>query len=120
MNVLPMAAHGGLMPVAFEVVRDSGYFPEVTVDSVGQTYGRSKDIVLYREDVRFEWLADRFVVNIPGYHPNIFSLGDVFLGVGLAVASAECLLGAVFPRIGIGLVDRRRSASQNRSSLPAG
>lgn len=85
LNFIPMAAHGGLMPIAYEVLAESGAFPVVTESSIGSQVENSKDIVLWREDVRFYALSDRFLVTVPGYGPNIYSLGDfvAFAGVGL-------------------------------------
>ena len=116
LNFLPMAAHGGLMPIAFEVVEASGNFPAVTAESVGQSVGRSKDIVLLRKDIRFEWLADRYAIDVPGYHPNVYSLGDLILFVGLMVAATECLIGAVVPGVGIGLSPRE--SERDRRAQP--
>ncbi len=87
MNFIPMAAHGGLMPIAYEVIAATGEFPEVTPAAIGSQVENSKDIVLWREDVRFFFLSDRFFVSVPGYGPNIYSLGDfvAFGGVALGV-----------------------------------
>lgn len=88
LNLVPIAAHEGLMPVAYETIRDSGEWPEYTEDDIGSQVANSKDIILWRDDIRFEPLSDRYVVTIPGYGPNIYSLGDfiIFAGVGLAAA----------------------------------
>ncbi len=71
MNFLPMAAHGGNMPVAYETVVESGAFPDITEENIGGQIGNSKDIVLRREDIRLEPLSDRIVYTIPGYRLNI-------------------------------------------------
>ncbi|MCC7364207.1 MAG: DUF5317 family protein [Dehalococcoidia bacterium] len=90
MNVIPIIAHGGLMPVAWETIRDSGEFPQITEQDIGGQVANSKDVILWREDIRFEPLSDRFLLMVPGYGANIFSAGDfvVFGGVLLAVAQA--------------------------------
>lgn len=95
LNLLPMLAHGGLMPVAYETVSTSGAFPEITESGIGRQAENSKDIVLWRDDIRFEALSDRYFVEIPGYGPNIFSLGDVVAGVGLVLAAAQIIRGVV-------------------------
>ena len=86
MNFIPISAHGGLMPVAWETIRDSGEWPEITEADIGEQVTNSKDIVLWRADIRFEPLSDRYLVELPLYGSNIYSLGDfvVFAGVGLA------------------------------------
>lgn len=97
MNVLPMVAHGGLMPVSYEVVESSGAFPEVTEATIGRQVPNSKDIVLLREDVRFELLSDRFVVTLPGYGTNIYSAGDFVAFAGLVLAAAQIVAGVFRP-----------------------
>ena len=95
LNLLPIIAHGGLMPIAWETVRDSGYFPEITEDQVGSEMPGSKDILLMRDDIRFAALSDRFPVDAPLNAPNIYSLGDFVLFAGLAVAAMEILAWVV-------------------------
>ena len=87
LNLLPIIAHGGLMPVSYTTVHDSGAFPEITRADVGRQLGNGKDILLDSEDIHFPWLSDRFVVTMPLYGVNIYSLGDfvLFGGVGLVV-----------------------------------
>jgi hypothetical protein len=90
MNLLPMAAHGGAMPIDFEILQRSGAFPEVTEADIGRQTNHGKDIVLRREDIRFFWLSDRYIVDLPVYGTNIYSLGDfvLFAGLGLVVVQA--------------------------------
>jgi len=100
LNFVPMAAHGGLMPVAYEIVRDSGNFPEITEANIGYQLQGSKDIVLERADVRAYALSDRFAVTVPGYKPNIYSVGDflMFAGMGLVLVEGALLMaGAGHP-----------------------
>lgn len=87
MNFLPMAAHGGLMPIAYEVIESTGAFPEISPDLIGSQLENSKDVVLWERDVRFSFFSDRFFLTVPGYGPNIYSLGDfvAFSGVALGV-----------------------------------
>lgn len=94
LNASAMAAHGGLMPIAWETLRDSGQFPQVTQAEIGGQVGNSKDIVLWREDIRLEPLSDRFVLALPGYGANVYSAGDfvVFAGLILALAQAAVVL----------------------------
>jgi hypothetical protein len=99
MNFIPMAAHGGNMPVAYEVVRDSGNFPNVTEDQIGSQIENSKDVLLWKDDIRFEPLSDRIVFTIPGYRPNIYSPGDVVIFVGVLVAAIEAIALAAGRRL---------------------
>jgi len=97
LNVIPMAAHGGLMPIAYEVVRDSRNFPEITESNIGYQLEGSKDIVLKRADVRVYALSDRFALTVPGYKPNIYSAGDfvMFAGMGLVFVEGALLLAGL-------------------------
>jgi len=90
LNLVPMAAHGGLMPVSYAVVEQSGAFPEITERDLGHQLGNGKDVLLADGEIRFEPLSDRYVVTLPGYGTNIYSLGDfvLFAGVGLVLLQA--------------------------------
>jgi len=48
----------------------------------GSRFG-AKDILLHPQNTRFEWLADRFL--LPTWFPYqaAFSLGDVFIALGI-------------------------------------
>ena len=90
LNLVPMAAHGGLMPVSYSVVQQSGAFPEITERDLGRQLGNGKDVLLAGRDIRFEPLSDRYVLTLPMYGTNIYSLGDfvLFAGVGLVFVQA--------------------------------
>ncbi len=105
LNFVPMAAHGGLMPVAYDTVRESGVFPNVTESDIGRQIPNSKDIVLRHDQIRFSSLSDRFVVDLPWYGRNVYSAGDFVIAAGVLLAAAQALLLVVAP--GRGLSDRR-------------
>ena len=90
LNFLPIAAHGGLMPVSYAIVHDSGAFPEITEAEIGHQLHNGKDILLRRTDIHFYALSDRYTVDAPLYGKNIYSLGDfvLFAGGALVVAQA--------------------------------
>lgn len=92
MNFAPIVSHGGLMPVSWELIRDSGEFPQITEADIGRQVPNSKDIVLLREDIRFEPLSDRFFVTVPVYGSNIYSLGDFVAFGGIALAVVQILI----------------------------
>jgi Family of unknown function (DUF5317) len=94
MNFAPMASHGGLMPVSWELIHASGAFPEFTEQDIGRQVPNSKDIVLLRSDIHLEPLSDRYLVSIPVYGANIYSAGDfvAFGGVALAALQIVALL----------------------------
>ncbi len=90
LNLVPMAAHGGLMPVSYRIVHESGAFPEITESDLGKQRGNGKDILLRDDQIRFEPLSDRYTLDLPLYGTNIYSLGDfvLFAGVVLVVLQA--------------------------------
>ncbi|MEO9256457.1 MAG: DUF5317 family protein [Tepidiformaceae bacterium] len=90
LNLAPIIAHGGLMPVSYTVVHDSGAFPEITEAQIGHQLGNGKDILLRTDDIHFEPLSDRYTATVPLYGTNIYSLGDfvLFAGAGLVVLQA--------------------------------
>ncbi len=94
MNLLPMLAHGGLMPISIEKLQESGIY-QVTDDDLGKPLALSKDILLRRDDIRFELLSDRFFITLPIIGKNIYSIGDFVLFAGLCVAMGEAVTRSV-------------------------
>ncbi len=90
-NLLPIVAHGGLMPISYPVARDSGVFENLSEADIGHQFRGSKDIILRHEDIHFYLLADRYARDVPGYKPNVYSLGDFFLFGGLALAALQLI-----------------------------
>ncbi|MCQ3936790.1 MAG: hypothetical protein DPW18_07050 [Chloroflexi bacterium] len=82
LNFAVMAANGGFMPISPQTA--SRLIPEEAVADIptGERFG-TKDILLPPEDTLFEGLADRFLP--PAWFPYqvAFSLGDVFLAIGV-------------------------------------
>lgn len=110
LNLVPILAHGGLMPVSYAVVHDSGAFPEITEAQIGHQLGNGKDILLNDADIHFAWLSDRYTVTAPVYGTNIYSLGDfvLFAGIALVVlqAGADLLLPPIRSRRAAHVTDR--------------
>ena len=104
LNTVPMVAHGGLMPVSFEAIQANGANLELTEADVGEPIAGSKNILLYRDEIRFEWLADRFHPDWPGVGKAIFSAGDA-----VEVAGIAAVLVQVSVMMGGAIVHRRRS-----------
>ncbi len=97
MNLLPMAAHGGAMPIDFTILERSRAFPDVTEADIGRQTNHGKDVVLRREDIHFYWLSDRFIVDLPLYGTNIYSAGDFVLFAGLGLVAVQAAVIAVRP-----------------------
>ena len=101
MNLLPMAAHGGLMPVAFERVATIGGEQHVIAADVGRALPGSKNVLLWKRDIHFDPLSDRFQSQRFGLRPAQFSAGDATELLGIAVAAMQmifCSLHASPPR----------------------
>lgn len=76
LNALVISLNSGLMPV------DPSYLPEASLQllQVGNgTHG------LVTEMTRLRFLADIFYSDIPGLGKQLFSLGDVFIDLGLGI-----------------------------------
>lgn len=80
LNLLVMAANGGLMPITPDTLVRAGDAHVLARVAVGQPLPRSKDVILAPDNVRLSWLSDRLVV--PG-RPNSFSIGDVLIALGI-------------------------------------
>jgi hypothetical protein len=82
LNIAVMTVNGGFMPISPQTA--SRLVSEDILRDVqsGSRFG-IKDILLHPENTRFEWLADRFLP--PTWFPYqvAFSLGDVFIALGV-------------------------------------
>lgn len=82
LNFTVMAANRGFMPISPQTA--SRLVPSHVLQdiAIGMRFGL-KDILLQPAHTRFEWLADRFLP--PAWFPYqvAFSLGDVFLALGV-------------------------------------
>ena len=95
LNVLVMAANGGLMPVSPETLVRGGRehvlaLPQPPAPSSDGVVRRKKNIVLREEETRFALFSDRLVV--PG-HAGAFSAGDVVIAMGIVLALWKADLG---------------------------
>jgi hypothetical protein len=82
LNIAVMAANSGFMPISPQTASRLITADKLRDVSPGSRFGL-KDILLHPEDTRFEWLADRYLP--PGWFPYqvAFSLGDVFIAMGV-------------------------------------
>lgn len=81
-NFLVMTANGGFMPISPQTA--NRLVPQEILADIptGSRFG-VKDILLEPETTRFEILADRFLPPDWSAYQVAFSLGDVFLAVGI-------------------------------------
>ena len=80
LNLVVIAANGGLMPISPETMAVL-YDTPSTEEFADLTIG-TKSIVLPASETRLEWLADRFTVPDRSPIQFAYSLGDVFLVAG--------------------------------------
>jgi hypothetical protein len=82
LNLAVMASNSGFMPISPQTA--SRLVPEYRLLDIqpASRFG-AKDILLRPEDTHFEWLADRFLPPIWFPYQVAFSLGDVFIAVGV-------------------------------------
>lgn len=82
LNFVVMVLNGGFMPISPQTA--GRLVPSELLSDVppGSRFG-PKDILLLPEQTRFEWLADRFLPPVWSPYQVAFSLGDVFIAVGV-------------------------------------
>lgn len=82
-NLAVILANGGFMPLMAETAERLVSHDVLNGITFGERIGySSKDILLPGTDIRFPWLADRFIS--PSFLPfrSIFSTGDIFIAIG--------------------------------------
>lgn len=85
LNVVVMAANGGLMPVTPSTVAYVGRH-EVSELKLDEHVPGTKNILLERSDTNLAALSDAIPVNAPHPMRKAVSLGDIFIFSGIALA----------------------------------
>lgn len=93
LNLIVMVANGGWMPVTPEAVVKVGHTSLVPSLEPGTRVYSSKNIILTAEQTKLRFLADVFVLAKPFPIPTIFSIGDVFVAVGVFLLIQGAMLG---------------------------
>ncbi|MBA4383853.1 MAG: hypothetical protein C0410_03895 [Anaerolinea sp.] len=82
LNFLVIALNGGFMPISLATVNKLNPSSDF-VWMIGQRFGYSKDIILSPEMTRLEFLSDRFTITHFLGLNVAFSLGDIFIALGV-------------------------------------
>jgi hypothetical protein len=94
LNMLPIVANGGLMPVTAEHLARAGATDSIAGKQEGDAIPYSKNVLKSEGNTHFYDLSDRIVVDNPFFF-RVFSVGDVVIAAGLVV-----MLGDLFlPRV---------------------
>ncbi len=82
LNFTVIAANRGFMPISPQTA--SHLVPQAVLENIqpGERFG-TKDILLLPQNTRFEWLADRFLPPAWSAYQVAFSLGDVWIAIGI-------------------------------------
>lgn len=91
LNFLAIVTNGGLMPVSPDTLERAGLEERMAALKLGEPIPLTKNLLLEREDTRLWFLSDILVWDNPA-NIRAFSVGDVIIGVGLAVTLANLFL----------------------------
>lgn len=94
LNLLPIIANGGLMPVTAEHLAEIGETHRIEGRSEGDAIPSTKNVLKSKDDTRFYELSDRIVWDNPFFF-RVFSIGDLIIVGGLAVTVGELVLPRV-------------------------
>lgn len=87
LNFLVIMANGGQMPVSGEAMVSIGLIDNM----INIRDGRIITHVLMNSNTAFEFLGDIFVLPKPYPRPKIFSIGDVFMALGVFIYIQEIM-----------------------------
>jgi hypothetical protein len=90
LNFLVIAANGGYMPVSLDNLTQAGLTQRA---ELLRAKGHLSNSIVLTSETRLSFLADVFF--IPSYLPfsNVFSIGDVFIGIGIFIIVLQALQG---------------------------
>jgi hypothetical protein len=82
-NLAVIALNGGAMPIAPETLVKINPGSSFEQWVPGDHYDHSKDIIRLSEETRLPWLSDRLAMTVPLPIRAAFSLGDLFIALGI-------------------------------------
>jgi len=91
LNMLPVFANGGLMPVTAENLEKAGKTSHIEGTQEGDAIPYTKNVLKSKENTHFYELSDRIVWDNPFFF-RVFSIGDVVIAGGLVVTLGDLFL----------------------------
>ena len=92
LNFMVIVANGGLMPLNLDAVPNDRVSSDPETYQSGKWVRGTKSIILDSEQTRLPWFSD--TLNLPVKmvgRPMIFSLGDIFIALGLGIMALTLL-----------------------------
>jgi hypothetical protein len=93
LNLAVMLANGGWMPITPHALVRVGLEDLVPSLASGTRVYSSKNIILSPEATRLWFLSDVFALPRPFPVPSVFSIGDVFIAVGVFLLIQKAMVG---------------------------
>lgn len=91
LNILPIVANGGLMPVTMENLAKVDLTHRIEGRQEGDAIPYSKNVLKAREDIHLYKLSDRLTWDNPVFF-RLFSIGDIVIAGGLVVMLGDLFL----------------------------
>ena len=91
LNLLPIVANGGLMPVTAENLAKVDLTHRIEGREEGDAIPYSKNVLKERQDIHFYELSDRLTWDNPVFF-RLFSVGDIVIAGGLVVMLGDLFL----------------------------
>jgi len=90
LNLLVIAANGGLMPLSVAAARRAGF---LDVIAALQATGRHRHVALMDEGTKLRFLGDTIVLGYPLPSASVFSPGDILVALGAFIFLQWAMLG---------------------------
>lgn len=90
LNLLVIAANGGLMPISVQAVRRAGLFDMI---ATLQATGRHRHVALMDEGTKLWFLGDTIALGYPLPSAKVFSPGDILVALGAFIFLQWAMVG---------------------------
>lgn len=88
LNFIVIFANGGQMPVSKEALESVGLLKNISLIENGSAITHR----LIDSGTKLRYLADIFSVGKKGFFPSVFSIGDIFMSVGIFIYIQKLML----------------------------